>query len=124
VAECCHERLERATVGDRDERVCGRAPHSRAPVLEQCNQLRYVAAPLESTHSGREELEHATILPQAQSRPGVRLPAGARRSTISAMARKAVKIGVLRKVPLFAGCSRQDLANVASIGYEDEFPAG
>jgi CRP/FNR family cyclic AMP-dependent transcriptional regulator len=40
------------------------------------------------------------------------------------MARKAVKIGLLRKVPLFARCSRRELANVASIGYEDEFPAG
>jgi CRP-like cAMP-binding protein len=40
------------------------------------------------------------------------------------MAQKAVKIGLLRKVPLFARCSRRELANVASIGYEDEFPAG
>jgi CRP/FNR family transcriptional regulator, cyclic AMP receptor protein len=40
------------------------------------------------------------------------------------MARKAVKIGLLRKVPLFARCSRRELANVASIGYEHEFPAG
>jgi CRP/FNR family transcriptional regulator, cyclic AMP receptor protein len=40
------------------------------------------------------------------------------------MARKEVKIGLLRKVPLFAHCSRRELVNVASIGYEDQFPAG
>ena len=38
------------------------------------------------------------------------------------MARKAV--GLLRKAPLFARCSRRELANIASIGYEQEFPAG
>jgi CRP-like cAMP-binding protein len=40
------------------------------------------------------------------------------------MARKAVKIGLLRKAPLFTRCSRRDLSNIASIGYEQEFPAG
>jgi CRP/FNR family transcriptional regulator, cyclic AMP receptor protein len=43
---------------------------------------------------------------------------------MGAMARKAVKIGLLRRVPLFERCSRRELAHVASIGYEDEFPAG
>jgi CRP/FNR family transcriptional regulator, cyclic AMP receptor protein len=40
------------------------------------------------------------------------------------MARNAVKIGLLRKAPLFARCSRRELANIASIGYEQEFPVG
>jgi CRP/FNR family transcriptional regulator, cyclic AMP receptor protein len=40
------------------------------------------------------------------------------------MARKAVKIGLLRKAPLFTRCSRRELSNIASIGYEQEFPAG
>jgi CRP-like cAMP-binding protein len=39
------------------------------------------------------------------------------------MAWKVVKAGLLRKAPLFSRCSRRELAHVASIGYEEEFPA-
>jgi CRP/FNR family cyclic AMP-dependent transcriptional regulator len=38
--------------------------------------------------------------------------------------RKDVKIDLLRQVPLFSGCSRRQLGEIASIADEMRFPAG
>ena len=40
------------------------------------------------------------------------------------MFRKDVKIGLLKRVPLFSGCSRRELGEIAAVADEMRFPAG